>query len=74
MRCIKIPELVKNLLVIYHTCICLAVSQVFGVSSGSSSTWTYQIENDIVHTMMGSNRHMAVLNMKSTLNAVALAV
>ena len=53
---------------------CIDVSQVFGVSSGSSSTWTYQIENDIVHTMMGSNRHMAVLNMKSTLNAVALAV
>lgn len=49
-------------------------NEVFGVSSGSSSTWTYQIENDIVHTMMGSNRHIAVLNMKTTLNAVAMAV
>ena len=48
--------------------------QVFGISSGSSSTWTYQIENDVVHSMMGSNKHMAVLNMKSTLNAMALAV
>lgn len=49
-------------------------NEVFGVSSSSSRTWTYQLENDVVHSMMGSNRHLASINIKSTLNARVLAV
>ncbi|XP_045214239.2 microsomal triglyceride transfer protein large subunit-like [Mercenaria mercenaria] len=49
-------------------------NEVFGVSSSSSRTWTYQLENNVVHSMMGSNRHVASINIKSTLNAMVLAV
>lgn len=49
-------------------------NEVFGVSSSSSQTWTYQLENNVVHSMMGSNRHVASINIKSALNAMVLAV
>ena len=48
--------------------------QVFGIMSTSSSTWTYQVQNDVVHSMMGTSEHIATLNLKSTLNLMAVSV
>ncbi|KAK3594387.1 hypothetical protein CHS0354_009680 [Potamilus streckersoni] len=49
-------------------------NQLFGVSTINKSTWTYQLENNLIHSVMGSNRVIASLNIKSSLNVVAMAV
>ncbi|KAL4240543.1 hypothetical protein ACF0H5_001335 [Mactra antiquata] len=49
-------------------------NEIFGVTSKSSQTWTYQLENNVVHSMMGSDRHIAALNVKSSFNVFVSAV
>ncbi|WAQ96562.1 MTP-like protein [Mya arenaria] len=41
-------------------------NEVFGISTRSSSTWTYQLENSVIHSVMGSDRHVAALNIRSS--------
>jgi len=48
--------------------------QVFGTETKRSSTWTYQLDKDVIHSVMGSDRHTASLNLRSSLNAMVLAV
>lgn len=49
-------------------------NQVFGVTSTSSQTFTYQIQKNVVHSMMGSDKHVAALNIRTAINAAVLSV